>query len=66
MSNKHNNKIPYFWNEEEMHNFFSAKSQTTEEYFHSITADKEDRSFINVLDIPTGMKRLDKRLGITE
>jgi hypothetical protein len=66
MSNKQKNKIPYFWNEEEMHNFFSGNSQTTEEYFHSIAADKEDRSFINVLDRPTWMKRLDKRLGITE
>ncbi len=37
-----NNKIPYFYNEEDLYDFFSAESQTTNEYFNEIRAKKED------------------------
>ena len=44
MENKNNNnEIPYFWNEEKLHEFFS--SQSTQEYFQQIQANEEDRIF---------------------
>lgn len=57
MGNKHNNKMSYFWDEEEAHDFFSAHAQSTEEYFQSLAAEKEDHSFND---------RLDRALGIVE
>ena len=57
MGNKQNNKIPHFWDQEEMHNFFTAQAQTTQEYFQSLAAEKEDQ---------LSKERLDRTLGIGE
>ena len=63
MSNKQKNKIPYFWDQEEMHDFFSAQAQSTQEYFQSLAAEKEDRSFKGR---PAYFDRLDRALGVDE
>ena len=43
-----NNKIPYFYNEEDLYDFFAAQSQTTQEYFNDFRAKKEDILFENI------------------
>lgn len=60
---KANNKIPHFWDQEEMHDFFSAQAQSTQEYFQTLAAEKEDRSFKGR---PAYFDRLDRALGIDE
>ena len=52
-----NNKIPYFYNEEDLYDFFAAQSQTTQEYFNDFRAKKEDILFEN---------KMNKNVGITE
>ena len=54
---KINNKIPQFWDQEDLHDFFTAQAQTTQEYFQSLAAENEDRSL---------NERLDRSLGIVE
>ena len=40
-----------------MHDFFSAQAQSTQEYFQSLAAEKEDQSFHD---------RMGKVLGVTD
>ena len=54
---KTNSKIPQFWDQEDLHDFFTAQAQSTQEYFHRLAAENEDRS-------PN--ERLDRSLGIVE
>ena len=67
MENKNiNNEIPYFWNEEELHDFFS--SQSTQEYFQQIQANEENHIFEEKSNGTLGYEcknRMDKVLGVT-
>ena len=67
--NNNNNKIPYFWNEEELHDFFSSQSTLTQEYFQEIQANEEDRIFEEKSHETRDFEfqnRMNKVLGITK
>ena len=68
-NNNKNNEIPYFWNEEDLHDFFSSQAISTQEYFHQIQAnDEDDRIFeekSNEIRDFEFQNRMNKVLGIT-
>ena len=71
MENKNiNNENPYFWNEEELHDFFSSQSTSTQEYFYQIRANEEDDRIFEkkpkeTLDFEF-QNRMNRILGITK
>ena len=69
-NNNKNNEIPYFWNEEELHDFFSSQSTSTQEYFHQLSADKEDDRIFEEKSHETRdfefQNRMNRILGITK
>ena len=67
--NNKNNEIPYFYNEEELHNFFSSQVNSTQEYLQQIQENEKDYSIFEeksnkTLDFEF-QNKMNKVLGIS-